>query len=113
MNRKDDHMKPFRQMLAAALMLTWIVPAASSPEEDRNAFLALFEQRFPGVPLQEYIHGSMMLSEDARAQYESIMDFPPFQGDIDRGREIWERPFGNGKTFADCFENGGRLVASA
>lgn len=105
--------KPLRQILVLALMLAWVTPASSTPEEDRNAFIAFFEQRFPDVPLDQYIHGSMMLSDDARAQYESIMDFPPFQGDIDRGRELWERPFGNGRTFADCFENGGRNVAGS
>jgi len=75
------------------------------------AMLAFFGERFGDVPLQEYIHGSMMLSEDARTQYDSIMDFPPFQGDIDRGRKIWETPFANGQSFADCFDNGGHNIA--
>jgi sulfur-oxidizing protein SoxA len=85
--------------------------ALASPEKDRAAMLALFSERFVDVPLQEYIHGSMMLSDDARMQYESIMDFPPFQGDIDRGQRIWKTPFANGQSFANCFENGGRNIA--
>ena len=52
-----------------------------------------------------------MLSADARAQFDSIMEFPPFQGDIDRGRTLWETPFRNGKTFASCYANGGRNIA--
>ena len=83
----------------------------ASPEEDRAAMLTFFSERFVGVPLQEYVHGSMMMSDDAKMQYESIMDFPPFQGDIDRGQLIWEKPFTNGQSFASCFENGGRNVA--
>jgi sulfur-oxidizing protein SoxA len=83
----------------------------ASPEKDRAALLALFSERFVDVPLEDYIHGSMMLSDDARTQYDSIMDFPPFQGDIDRGQKIWETPFTNGNTFASCFENGGHNVA--
>ena len=97
--------------LLSALLCAWYLPASASPEEDREMFLAFFRDRFPDMAVEEYIHGSMMLSDDAREQYDSIMDFPPFQADIDRGRAIWEKPFANGKTFADCFENGGRNVA--
>jgi len=103
--------RPLQRMLVALLMMTCAVPAWSSPEEDRQAFMALFRERFPDIPPQDYIHGSMMLSADARSQYDSIMDFPPFQGDIDRGREIWEKPFGNGRTFSDCFKDGARNLA--
>ena len=101
----------FRRFASALFLLVCVTNVCASPEEDREAFLALFRERFPDVPLQEYIFGSMMLSEDARSQYESIMDFPPFQGEIDRGHELWEQPFANGNTFASCFENGGRNVA--
>lgn len=73
--------------------------------------LQFFQQRFPGTPLEEYVHGALMLSRDAKAQYDSIMEFPPFQGDIDRGRTLWEAPFRNGKSFPDCFPNQGRNVA--
>lgn len=52
-----------------------------------------------------------MLSSDAKRQFDSIMEFPPFQGDIDRGRSLWETPFKNGKTFSACFADGGRNVA--
>jgi sulfur-oxidizing protein SoxA len=106
-----DCRRLFRQLFCAVLLMGCVAPALSSPEEDRLAFMAFFKERFPDIPPQEYIHGSMMLSDDARSQYDSIMDFPPFQGEIDRGRAIWEKPFGNGKTFADCFENGGRNLA--
>jgi len=111
MNLIPRSRKLWRDVLIAFLMMMCAAPVISSPEEDRQAFMALFRERFPETPPQDYIHGSMMLSEDARAQYESIMDFPPFQGDIDRGRAIWEKSFSNGKTFADCFENRGRNVA--
>ncbi len=99
------------RLLCALLLLPLTAPLWASPEQDRQAFLAFFRERFPDVPLEQYVHGSMMLSEDALSQYRSIMDFPPFQGDIDRGRALWEKPFANGRTFADCFDNGGRNVA--
>jgi sulfur-oxidizing protein SoxA len=52
-----------------------------------------------------------MLSRDAKSQFDNIMEFPPFQGDLDRGRTLWEIPFANGRGFADCFPDRGRNVA--
>ena len=101
----------FKLTLAALMLAACTGSVLASPEQDRTALLVFFGERFVDVPLQEYVHGSMMLSDDARMQYDSIMDFPPFQDDIDRGQVIWETPFGNGKTFASCFENGGHNVA--
>ncbi len=100
-----------RLAVTAFMIAACACSALASPEKDRAAMLAFFSERFVDVPLQDYIHGSMMLSDDARMQYESIMDFPPFQGDIDRGKKIWERPFANGQSFASCFENGGHTIA--
>ncbi len=100
-----------RGLILTLLLSVRSLPLFASPDQDRAQFLAFFQNRFPDVPLEQYVHGSMMLSDDALSQYESIMDFPPFQADIDRGRTLWEKPFANGKTFADCFRNGGHNVA--
>ena len=70
-----------------------------------------FKGKFPGLALEEYVNGALMVSPDARAQFDSIMEFPPFQGDIDKGRRLWERPFANGRTFSGCFPNDGRNAA--
>ncbi len=96
----------------AGLALTCAAgPSLASPEQDRAAFIALYHEKFPAVPLENYVDGALMLSSDAMTQFDSIMEFPPFQGDLDRGRSLWETPFRNGKTFADCIANGGRNVA--
>ncbi len=86
-------------------------PCRASPEQDRAAMIAFFQQRFPDVPLDDYINGALALSRDARAQFDSIMEFPPFHGEIDRGKRLWEKRFRNGRTFADCFASGGRGIA--
>jgi sulfur-oxidizing protein SoxA len=82
-----------------------------SPSEERQQLIAFFEQRFPGVALDDYVYGALIANPGGRQQYDQIMEFPPFVGDIDQGRKIWETPFGNGKTFADCFSDRGRNVA--
>ena len=71
----------------------------------------LFRGKFPGLALDEYVNGALMVSPDAKSQFDSIMEFPPFQGEIDKGRTLWEKPFTNGRTFAACFPNGGRNIA--
>jgi len=73
--------------------------------------IELFKGKFPGLALDQYVNGALMLSPDSKAQYDSIMAFPPFQGEIDKGRSLWEKPFANGRTFSDCFPGGGRNVA--
>ena len=62
------------------------------------------------MPLPDYVYGAMIANPDARRQYEQIMEFPPFVDDIEQGKKIWDTPFRNGKTFADCFPDGGRNV---
>jgi len=107
-----QRVKFLKGLLAAAMAAGCIsAPAHASPEQDRAAFIALYHDKFPTVALEDYVNGALMLSADAKAQFDSIMEFPPFQGDIDRGKVLWETPFRNGKTFADCFANGGRNVA--
>jgi sulfur-oxidizing protein SoxA len=106
-----------RKKLLESLLITGLAMVCAagqtfaSPEQDREAFIALYREKFPAVPLENYVNGALMLSSDAKAQFDSIMEFPPFQGDIDRGRGLWETPFRNGKTFASCFADGGRNIA--
>ncbi|MBI1398116.1 MAG: sulfur oxidation c-type cytochrome SoxA [Betaproteobacteria bacterium] len=73
--------------------------------------MRLFEARFPGIPADDYVLGAFMLNDDAREHYEEIMSFPPFTVDIDRGRELWNTPLHDGKTYAQCLPNGGRMIA--
>lgn len=104
--------KFLRHFLAVTLAAACIGGSAhASPEQDRAAFIALYHDKFPAAALEDYVNGALMLSGDARAQFDSIMEFPPFQGDIDRGKTLWETPFRNGKTFASCYANGGRNIA--
>ncbi|HWH49230.1 MAG TPA: sulfur oxidation c-type cytochrome SoxA [Burkholderiales bacterium] len=94
-------------MLAAS----WMVQADTAPAEERESMIEFFKGKFPGRALDEYVNGALMLSPDSKAQYDSIMEFPPFQGDLDKGRMMWEKPFANGGKFSDCFADGGRNVA--
>jgi len=101
-----------RTFVAVGLLAcSWIAQAVAGPDQDRASMIELFKGKFPGLALDEYVNGALMLSPDAKAQFDSIMEFPPFQGEIEKGRMLWERPFANGRTFSGCFANGGRNVA--
>jgi L-cysteine S-thiosulfotransferase len=83
----------------------------ASPEQDRQAMIQLYQQRFPDLKPGDYVYGALALSKDAMSQYKSIMDFPPFLDQVDAGKKLWQTPFRNGKTYASCFPNGGHNVA--
>ncbi|HHJ13207.1 MAG TPA: sulfur oxidation c-type cytochrome SoxA [Gammaproteobacteria bacterium] len=79
----------------------------ASPEQDLKEFRAYFAKRFPDVPFQEFANGVYAIDAGSRAQWESIEEFPPYELSIDNGKQLFETPFANGKTYASCFRNGG------
>jgi sulfur-oxidizing protein SoxA len=81
--------------------------ANASPEEDQKSFQTFFKERFASTEFSDFQNGVYSIHPDSRKQWESIEDFPPYELAVDQGREIWEKPFANGKTYADCF--GGEL----
>jgi len=89
-------------MLAGAFFLApqWV---AAGPEEDREAFVAFFEARFPDIPFAEYANGIYAIDNDAREQWLEIEDFPPYEFSIEQGETLWQAVFQNGNTFAGCF----------
>ncbi|BAZ93548.1 SoxAX cytochrome complex subunit A [Thiohalobacter sp. COW1] len=85
-------------------------PASATPQEDLKEFRTYFEKRFPDVPMNDYVNGVYALDEASREQWEAIEDFPPYEIDISAGKEMFNTPFKNGKTYASCFENDGKGI---
>ena len=81
--------------------------AATTPQEDLKAFQAYFTQKFPDVPKEQFVDGVYSLNQDFREQWLNAEEFPPYEEAIERGREMFETPFANGKTYADCMPKGG------
>ncbi len=102
-------MKKIAVTAAALAMLAGLpqVAQAVSPEADLKAFRDHFMKRFPGVPLNEFGNGVYAINEDARFSWEQMEEFPPYEDELDRGEELFNTPFANGKSYADCLENGG------
>jgi sulfur-oxidizing protein SoxA len=81
--------------------------SVATPEDDLKAFQEYYKQRFPEVPFNDYVNGVYALDADSRAQWEAIEDFPPYELNIEKGKEMFNKPFKNGKTYASCFKNDG------
>ncbi|MCB1754900.1 MAG: sulfur oxidation c-type cytochrome SoxA [Gammaproteobacteria bacterium] len=79
----------------------------ASPEEDLKAFRDFYKERFPDTAFEDLKDGVYSIDADARAQWEDIEEFPPYELGLANGEELFNTPFANGKTYADCFENGG------
>jgi len=75
----------------------------TTPLEDLTTYRSYFEQRFPGVSLQQYANGVYAIDAVSRENWEAIEEFPPYEPMVEAGEELWQVPFANGKTYADCF----------
>ena len=95
--------------VAATLGLVYFTPVAvqAGPQEDLKEFRAYFAERFPDVPFDDFVNGVYSIDEASREQWQSIEEFPPYELNIEKGKELFNTPFKNGKTYASCFRNDG------
>lgn len=77
------------------------------PAADAKAFQKYFTDKFPQLKLKDFVNGPYSLNEDMRKQWEEKEEFPPYEFALEAGKEMFTKPFKNGKTYADCFPNGG------
>jgi len=57
-----------------------------------------------GVKGDEFRLGSYAFNKAGRSQYEEINEMPPYEDNVDAGKELYENTkFQNGKSFKDCF----------
>ena len=77
----------------------------AGPPEDRLAFIAYFESRFPDIPFAEYANGIYAIDQDARDQWQEIEEFPPYEFAVEQGASLWQERFSDGKSYSDCFRN--------
>jgi L-cysteine S-thiosulfotransferase len=103
------------RLASAALVLAaccGVAPQASAaetpdPVADAKAFRDYFTRKFPKVKLEDFVNGPYSMNEDMHRQWEEKEQFPPYEFALEAGKEMFAKPFKNGKTYADCFANGG------
>jgi sulfur-oxidizing protein SoxA len=59
------------------------------------------------VKLEDFVNGPYSMNEDMHRQWVEKEEFPPYDFSLDMGKEMFAKPFKNGKSYADCFANGG------
>ena len=79
----------------------------AGPKEDLQSFRDYFAAKFPKVETDDFGNGVYAIDANARGQWESIEEFPPYEANVDDGEELFNKKFANGKGYADCFDNGG------
>lgn len=85
--------------------------AHATPESDRQEFIKYYTSKYPNVKVEDYVYGALAFDADSKAQYDAIMEFPPFESQVDAGRKLWETPLKSGKKYSDCLPNGGKQIA--
>ena len=98
-------------LILAALALggtaSAIAADAPDPVADAKAFRNYFVTKFPAVKLEDFVNGPYSMNEDMRRQWEEKEQFPPYEFSLDMGREMFAKPFKNGRSYGDCFPNKG------
>ncbi len=96
-------MKTTIQGTLATLGLGIALGVSAGPVEDQAAFQKYYESRFPNTPTADFANGVYSILPEAREQWESIEEFPPYEIAIENGEKLYHSKFANGKSLADCF----------
>jgi len=80
--------------------------AATDPQADIDKFQHYYLKTFSSVERSDFANGAYAIDPVGRENWEAIEEFPPYEPFIDEGRTMWETPFANGKSYADCFPDG-------
>src|SRR5476651_457091 len=94
-------------VLAFAAMPSAIAADTPDPVADAKAFRKFFTDKFPKVKLEDFVNGPYSMNEDLHRQWEEKEQFPPYEFSLEIGKELFTKPFSNGKSFEDCFPNKG------
>lgn len=97
--------------LVGAGLLMGTMATQAAPEDDRMKLVKYFKDKYPDIKMEDYVLGALAFDPDAKSQYDSIMEFPPYVGELDKGKKMWETPLKSGKTYASCMPNAGKMIA--
>jgi len=96
-------MKTIIRSTLGTLGLGLALGVSAGPVEDQAAFQKYYENKFPNTPVMDFQNGVYSILPEARAQWEAIEEFPPYEIAIENGEKLYHSKFANGKSLADCF----------
>jgi len=96
-------------LVLAALTLASTLPSGAAdkvdPAADAKAFKKFFTDKFPKVKLEDFVNGPYSMNEDLHRQWQEKEQFPPYEFSLETGKEMFAKPFKNGKTYAAIRQN--------
>ena len=98
-------MNKIANVLTAAFLVVTPFAAQATPDQDLKEFREHFFKKFPNTPKNDFINGVYSIDPASREQWEAFEEFPSYEIYVDKGEELFNKKFANGKSFADCFPN--------
>ena len=102
--------KLITSLLAGSLMASAAISLAATPSVDEvkadiKEFQGYFAKKFPSVSLEDYQDGVNALPAyaDRRANWEMLMDFPPYEEFVEKANKEWGTPLPSGASLQSCF----------
>lgn len=108
---KQQHIAKLLAGIAGLGIAFGAATAQATPEQDRQEFVKYYTNKYPNIKVDDYVYGALAFDADSKAQYDAIMEFPPYEAQIEKGRKMWETPLKSGKKYSDCLPNGGKQIA--
>ncbi len=99
--------KIFAAVFTGSFLAGLLTVSFADPEQERMAFQNYYLTKFPDTPKDDFINGVYSIDAASREQWQTLEEFPPYELALERGEIVLNTPFANGKTYGDCFENGG------
>jgi sulfur-oxidizing protein SoxA len=93
--------------LAVACSMTAVAPSFADPITDNETVRTYFADVFPELAIEDYVDGVYAIDQNLRDQWLQIEEFPPYEDAVDEGKVLFDTPFANGKSYANCFDNEG------
>jgi L-cysteine S-thiosulfotransferase len=85
---------------------------SAEPVQTRAAIVKYYREAFPKLDLQDFALGSSAFNAELRKQNEQLAQFSPAGFVLDKGAKLWRQPLPDGKTYASCYPDGGKGVAT-
>jgi len=98
-------MNKIANVLTAAFLVVTPFAAQATPDQDLKEFREHYFKKFPDTPKNDFINGVYSIDPASREQWEAFEEFPSYEIYVDKGEELFNKKFANGKGFADCFPN--------
>ena len=93
--------------LGALVCAPAVAADKTDPVADAKAFKKFFYDKFPKLKPEDFVNGPYSMDEGLHKQWIEKEQFPPYEFAVETGKEMFSKPFKNGKTYEDCFPNKG------